>query len=198
MRSARYLLGLRPALYGYRVYGPYEPATRHRFNHHKLLITRHEGTGRAAALERRGYRTGASRRSALDRRQRERHAESVAVDTSFMWGNDWPPSADDRVYENARVGHARPDAAGDPRHVSGCRPCRSSSTWSTSVTTVEPPVHAFIDIACWSSGACETTGLPAHRGFSHWNRAILGPSRRVQDDGQELARGLEVVPFDAY
>jgi len=34
-----YLNGLQPgALYGYRVYGPYEPERGHRFNHHKLLL----------------------------------------------------------------------------------------------------------------------------------------------------------------
>src|SRR5690606_207514 len=34
-----YLPDARPGmLYGYRVYGPYEPRRGHRFNHHKLLI----------------------------------------------------------------------------------------------------------------------------------------------------------------
>src|SRR3546814_13366205 len=34
-----YLPDARPGqLYGYRVYGPYEPEQGHRFNHHKLLI----------------------------------------------------------------------------------------------------------------------------------------------------------------
>lgn len=34
-----YIEGLQPgALYGYRVYGPYEPHKGHRFNHHKLLL----------------------------------------------------------------------------------------------------------------------------------------------------------------
>src|SRR3712207_9171113 len=34
-----YLPDARPGmLYGYRVYGPYDPARGHRFNHHKLLI----------------------------------------------------------------------------------------------------------------------------------------------------------------
>jgi isoamylase len=34
-----YLPDVRPGqLYGYRVYGPYQPAAGHRFNHHKLLI----------------------------------------------------------------------------------------------------------------------------------------------------------------
>lgn len=34
-----YVPGLRPgALYGYRVYGPYDPENGHRFNPHKLLI----------------------------------------------------------------------------------------------------------------------------------------------------------------
>lgn len=34
-----YIKGLKPGqLYGYRVYGPYEPEKGHRFNHHKLLV----------------------------------------------------------------------------------------------------------------------------------------------------------------
>ncbi len=34
-----YVPGLKPgALYGYRVYGPYQPDLGHRFNHHKLLL----------------------------------------------------------------------------------------------------------------------------------------------------------------
>jgi glycogen operon protein len=34
-----YLAGLKPgSLYGYRVYGPYDPHSGHRFNHHKLLL----------------------------------------------------------------------------------------------------------------------------------------------------------------
>ncbi len=34
-----YLRGLRPGtVYGYRVYGPYQPELGHRFNHHKLLL----------------------------------------------------------------------------------------------------------------------------------------------------------------
>jgi len=34
-----YVEGLRPgAIYGYRVYGPYQPELGHRFNHHKLLL----------------------------------------------------------------------------------------------------------------------------------------------------------------
>jgi isoamylase len=34
-----YLHDARPGmLYGYRVYGPYDPARGHRFNHHKLLL----------------------------------------------------------------------------------------------------------------------------------------------------------------
>jgi len=34
-----YIIGVQPGqLYGYRVYGPYEPHAGHRFNHHKLLL----------------------------------------------------------------------------------------------------------------------------------------------------------------
>jgi glycogen operon protein len=37
-----YLLGAQPGLlYGYRVYSPYQPQQRHRFNHNKLLLDPH-------------------------------------------------------------------------------------------------------------------------------------------------------------
>ncbi|HEY5350609.1 MAG TPA: hypothetical protein VIJ64_12775, partial [Candidatus Lustribacter sp.] len=92
-----YLPGLRPgALYGYRVYGPYDPANGHRFNHHKLLIDPY-----AKALSgplrwsdaHYGYRIGAHRGDlSFDRRDNAGGMpKSVVVDTSFPWGNDRPP-----------------------------------------------------------------------------------------------------------
>ena len=63
-----YLPDVRPGtLYGYRVYGPYDPGRGHRFNHHKLLLDPY-----AKALYGQlkwsdshfGYRVGSPRRSA--------------------------------------------------------------------------------------------------------------------------------------
>jgi len=93
-----YLPGLRPgALYGYRVYGPYDPANGHRFNHHKLLIDPY-----AKALwgplrwsdAHYGYRIGAQRADlSFDRRDNASGMpKSVVVDTAFTWGSDRPPN----------------------------------------------------------------------------------------------------------
>jgi glycogen operon protein len=92
-----YLPGLRPgALYGYRVYGPYDPSNGHRFNHHKLLLDPYakalNGTIRWSDAHY-GYRIGAARGDlSFDRRDNAGGMpKAVVVDTSFTWGNDRPP-----------------------------------------------------------------------------------------------------------
>jgi glycogen operon protein len=92
-----YLPGLRPgALYGYRVYGPYDPSNGHRFNHHKLLLDPYakalNGTIRWSDAHY-GYRIGAARGDlSFDRRDNAGGMpKAVVVDTSFTWGNDRSP-----------------------------------------------------------------------------------------------------------
>jgi glycogen operon protein len=53
-----YLRDVRPGqLYGYRVHGPYEPASGHRFNPHKILLDPYaKGIGRPLRLGRRVVR----------------------------------------------------------------------------------------------------------------------------------------------
>ena len=92
-----YLPDVRPGqLYGYRVSGPYVPATGHRFNPNKLLIDPY-----AKALAGRidwdnalfGYRVGDPGEdvsfSELD--SAGRMPKCVAVDTAFSWGGDRRP-----------------------------------------------------------------------------------------------------------
>jgi isoamylase len=68
-----YLPDARPGLlYGYRVYGPYDPANGHRFNHHKLLLDPYAAMV-AGTLQwsdaHFGYRIGSSRADmSFDRR----------------------------------------------------------------------------------------------------------------------------------
>jgi isoamylase len=92
-----YLPEARPGLlYGYRVYGPYEPNRGHRFNHHKLLLDPY-----AKALSGRlrwsdahfSYRVGSPREDlSFDRRDNARGMpKSVLVDTAFSWGDDRKP-----------------------------------------------------------------------------------------------------------
>ena len=88
-------------LYGYRVYGAYDPRAGHRFNHHKLLL---DPYARALTGQLRwsdanfGYRIGSPRGDlSFDRRDNARAVpKCVVVDPAFGWGGDrrlrtpWP------------------------------------------------------------------------------------------------------------
>jgi glycogen operon protein len=93
-----YLPDVRPGqLYGYRVYGPYEPQHGHRFNHHKLLLDPYALSlkgrlTRGPALY--GYRVGDRQADlSFDTRDNAREMLKCAVvDTAFTWGHDRPPA----------------------------------------------------------------------------------------------------------
>jgi isoamylase len=82
--------------YGYRVYGPYDPARGHRFNHHKLLLDPYAKrvAGRLVWSDAHfGYRAGSPRADlSFDRRDNARGMlKSVVIDEAFTWGNDRAP-----------------------------------------------------------------------------------------------------------
>jgi glycogen debranching enzyme GlgX len=92
-----YLPDARPGLlYGYRVYGPYDPSNGHRFNPNKLLIDRY-----AKALQGRvrwsdavfSYRLGSPREDlSFDRRDNARNVPKCrVVEPAFTWGEDRRP-----------------------------------------------------------------------------------------------------------
>ncbi|MBV8198380.1 MAG: glycogen debranching protein GlgX [Candidatus Eremiobacteraeota bacterium] len=89
-----YLPDARPGLlYGYRVYGPYDPGNGHRFNHHKLLLDPYAAmvTGGIVWSDAHfGYRVGSPRGDlSFDRRDNAAGMpKCVVVDTAFTWGND--------------------------------------------------------------------------------------------------------------
>jgi glycogen operon protein len=89
-----YLPDARPGLlYGYRVYGPYDPANGHRFNHHKLLLDPYAAMISGAIQwsdAHFGYRIGSPRADlSFDRRDDAAGMpKCVVVDTAFTWGND--------------------------------------------------------------------------------------------------------------
>jgi isoamylase len=92
-----YLPEARPEqLYGYRVWGPYDPAAGHRFNPNKLLI---DPYARALSGQLRwsdvlfGYRVGSPREDvAFDRRDSARQVPKCrVVDTAFTWDGDHAP-----------------------------------------------------------------------------------------------------------
>jgi isoamylase len=92
-----YLPNARPGqLYGYRVYGPYDPAQGHRFNPNKLLIDPY-ATALSGPLRWSdpvfGYRAGGPRADlAIDRRDNARFVpKSRVVETAFTWGDERRP-----------------------------------------------------------------------------------------------------------
>ncbi|HET7674653.1 MAG TPA: glycogen debranching protein GlgX [Gammaproteobacteria bacterium] len=92
-----YLPDARPGtLYGYRVYGPYDPEHGHRFNHHKLLLDPYARwlQGRLKWSDAHfGYRVGSPRGDlSFDRRDSARGMPKCqVVDPTFSWGSDRRP-----------------------------------------------------------------------------------------------------------
>ncbi len=83
-------------LYGYRIYGPYDPNAGHRFNPNKVLLDPYaRAIGRPAQLvnESFGYEIGHGDLDlSFDKRDNAATAPlGVVVDTAFTWGNDAPP-----------------------------------------------------------------------------------------------------------
>jgi isoamylase len=94
-------------LYGYRVHGPYEPASGHRFNPNKIVMDPYaKSVGRSIrwADEMFGYQVGdASGDKSFDHRDNAAFAPLAAiVDPAFTWGNDRPlrtPWPETVIYE---------------------------------------------------------------------------------------------------
>ena len=92
-----YLPDARPGtLYGFRVYGPYDPKAGHRFNPNKLLLDPYARAFYGRFLQTDaifGYRVGSAREDlSFDRRDSARAMPKCrVVDGSFQWGADRRP-----------------------------------------------------------------------------------------------------------
>jgi glycogen operon protein len=90
-----YVPGLAPgALYGFRAWGPYDPAKGHRFNGNKLLIDPYARALTGEVDFRQpvfGYRLGATDLDIDDRDSAPGMPKSVVVGDGFDWGDDRPP-----------------------------------------------------------------------------------------------------------
>lgn len=144
-------------LYGYRVYGPYNPDQGHRFNHHKLLLDPYAKALRGRLLwddALYGYTIGDSQADlSFDTRDSAPFMPKCQViDSAFTWGGKPPPATPwDRtiVYELHVRGFTmqHPDL---PTHMRGSFEGLSSGTVvdylkSLAVAAVELlPVQAFI------------------------------------------------------
>ncbi|RRQ20999.1 glycogen debranching protein GlgX [Thiohalobacter thiocyanaticus] len=143
--------------YGYRVYGPYDPAAGHRFNHHKLLL---DPYARAlsgnlqwhAALF--GYELG-HKEADLSFDSRDSAAfmpKCVVIDPSYTWGGQPPPVTpwhELMIYEM----HVRGFTMQHPEVMESvrgtfeglCSPAIIDYLTRLGVTAVELlPVHAFV------------------------------------------------------
>ncbi len=154
-----YLPEVQPGqLYGYRVFGPYDPASGHRFNPKKLLIdpyAKHiRGTLRWSDAHF-GYRIGHQKADlSMDRRDNGRSMpKSMVVDPAFSWGDDSPPRTpwqDTLIYE----AHVKGFTARHPEVPTALRGTYAGLATAPvidhlrrlGVTAVElMPVHAFVD-----------------------------------------------------
>ncbi|HEY1300064.1 MAG TPA: glycogen debranching protein GlgX [Stellaceae bacterium] len=154
-----YLPDARPnLLYGYRVYGPYEPASGHRFNPNKLLIDPY-----AKSLSGRlrwgdplfGYRIGSQREDlSFDRRDNARLMPKCrVVETAFTWGEDRRPQIPweetiilELHVRGATIGHPKIDAAHRGGFAGLASPAMIDYLVELGITAVELlPVHAAVD-----------------------------------------------------
>jgi isoamylase len=154
-----YLPDARPnLLYGYRVYGPYDPPNGHRFNPNKLLIDPYARSlhGRlrwSDALF--GYRVGSQRADlSFDRRDNARQVPKCRViEPAFTWGEDRRPQIpwEETIILELHVRGTtfkHPDV--DPAHrgtFAGLHsPAMIDYLLDLGVTAVELlPIHAAVD-----------------------------------------------------
>ena len=154
-----YLPEARPGLlYGYRVYGPYDPEHGHRFNPHKLLLEPYAkeivGVVRWSDAHF-GYRIGHRLEDlSLDRRDNAGLMPKCrVVDPAFSWGSDKPPAvpwSDMVIYEL----HVRGFTKNHPEVPAALRGTYAGLATAPvidhlkrlGITSVElMPVHAFVD-----------------------------------------------------
>jgi|LNAQ01.1.fsa_nt_gb glycogen operon protein len=209
-----YLPDLRPGqLYGYRVYGPYEPERGHRFNHHKLLIDPYARLLHGAvrwhdALH--GYRVGDARGDlSFDTRDSARYVPKCVVVDEVADGDHWrrPRRSWRRsvICEMHAGGYTRrhpqvPDALrGSFRGLA--EPAPVAYLADLGVTAVELlPVHAHLDERrLVDAGLSNYWGYNSIGFFAPDNRFLTRPdlgefrllARTLHDAGIELL--LDVV-----
>ena len=154
-----YLPDVRPGqLYGYRVYGPYEPAQGHRFNHNKLLLDPYAKSiiGRLHWSDAHfGYRIGSKQEDlSFDRANNAADMPKCAViDPAFTWGDDRSPRTpwhETIIYELHVKGFTvrHPDVPPELRGTYAGLACEASIEHfkRLGITAVEiMPVHWFAD-----------------------------------------------------
>jgi glycogen operon protein len=205
-----YLPEIRPGqLYGYRVFGPYDPAHGHRFNANKLLLDPYGKQIQGAirwADSHFGYRVGSKQEDlSFDRRDNAAGMpKNRVIDSAFTWGTDRPPRIpwhETIIYEMHVKGftNCHPDV---PAHLRGtyaglaCAPVIEYLT-RLGVTSIElMPVHSFID-----DRHLVERGLRNYWGYNSIGFLALEPRYLASDSIREFktmvktlhSAGLEVI-----
>jgi glycogen operon protein len=207
-----YVSGIGPGtVYGYRVYGPYEPEQGHRFNHHKLLLDPYarEFTGQLRwdhAIF--GYTIGAEGDDlTFDERDSAPFVpKSVVVDAGFDWKQNVKPLVPwDRtvLYETHVRGYTKLHPR-VPEAIRGTFPGLAVAevieyVKSLGVTSVELlPIHMFIDDShLLERGLTNYWGYNSIGFFAADPRYFADPLRGVQEFKEMVAQlhdaGLEVI-----
>jgi glycogen operon protein len=154
-----YLPEARPGLlYGYRVYGPYDPAKGYRFNHHKLLLDPYakQIQGKLEWSDSHfGYRIGNAKEDlSFDRRDNAAGVpKGMVIDSAFTWGSDRKPKIpwhESVIYEVHVKGFTirHPDVPPALRGTYAGLATAPVIDYLTrlGITAVElMPVHSFVD-----------------------------------------------------
>ena len=154
-----YIQGLGPGtIYGYRVFGPYDPWRGHRFNPNKLLLDPY-AKSLAGSFEwvdaHFGYTIGSSGQDlSFDNRDNGKWAlKCQVIDPSFDWEGDSPPGTpwrDTIIYEAHVKGFSKnnPEVNADWRgtYLGMMAPASLKYLKQLGITAVElMPVHSFLD-----------------------------------------------------
>jgi isoamylase len=205
-----YVVGLQPnQLYGYRVYGPYDPRSGHRFNANKLLLDPY-----ARAIEGSlvlgdshfGYRRDSSRADlSFDRRDNARSMPKCrVVEPAFTWGPERLPNAPwsrTVIYELHVGGFTKlhPEVPGPQRGTFAGLASPEVIDYLTrlGVTAVELlPIHAIAD-----EPHLGANGLRNYWGYSSVNFFSADPRFYARQRAHEFktmvaqlhAAGIEVI-----
>ena len=179
-----YLPGVMPGQrYGYRVYGPYDPAAGQRFNPAKLLL---DPYAKAIEGELRwddalfGYTIGHpdADLSRDDRDSAEHVPRGVVVDPSFDWGDDQPPRTPwhETVIYEAHVKGSRCATPRSPRSCAAPTPASPSGPIIAHLASSASPRSS--SCRCTASSTTrqlEDRGLTELLGLQH--DRLLRPAR---------------------
>jgi glycogen operon protein len=193
-----YLPGIGPGQrYGYRVHGPYEPASGHRCNPAKLLLDPYakavEGEVRWARPVYGHRLADPSTRSIADNAPFV--PRSVVISTDFDWGDDHPPAtpAQDTVIYEAHVRGLTLRHPQIPAELRGSyaalgHPAIIEHLLSLGITAIELlPVHQYVP-----EPALAERGLTNYWGYN--SIGFFAPHNRYSSSGQ---RGEQVREFKA-